>query len=314
MSPIITLTLNPAVDVALTADRLEPDQKIDCRNPVYHPGGGGINVARVVHRLGGATLAWFAGGGPVARLLHGLLDDEGVPSRMHEIAATTRQNISVTESETGNQFRLVLPGAPVEEMEMSMLLDRLCRMKAYGDIVAASGSLPPGAPADTYARVAACVHEQGSRFALDTRGPSLLGALGAPLWLLKTNEREMTEAGRALHGEDDWRKTARRIVAEGKAEIVMVSLGAGGAAGFTREAEYIVTAPKVEPVSTIGAGDSFMGAALLRFSHGRDLRDALRLGAAAGTAAVLTPATELCRPRDVWEILPEVAVREGVEG
>jgi 6-phosphofructokinase 2 len=153
--------LNPAIDESTSVEYVVSGSKLRCRAPQYEPGGGGINVARAVWRLGGEALALFAAGGPAGELLGDLLDREGVARIQIPIAEWTRRNLNVREEATGRQYRFVFPGPTLREPEWRQCLERLRGVRPTPEFVVASGSLPPGAPAGFYA-LAAGVGAQGA--------------------------------------------------------------------------------------------------------------------------------------------------------
>ena len=170
---IVTLTMNPAVDLSAAVDRVVADRKLRCGEPVREAGGGGINVARAVRRLGGEALALFPAGGPAGDLLKELLFGEGVPFVAIRTDGWTRENVNVSERETGKQFRFVLPGPSLEAAEWERCLETLSELEPFPRLLVVSGSLPPGVPPDFYARVARLVRSAGSRMILDTSGEPL---------------------------------------------------------------------------------------------------------------------------------------------
>jgi hypothetical protein len=145
---IVTLTMNPAIDVSTGVDYVIPAEKLRRGPPTYEPGGGGINVARAVARLGGEALALFVAGGPAGLLLGSLLDAEGVHYQAMPIAAWTRENLNVLETVTTRQFRFLMPGPTLLECEWQAVLDTITMLVPRPKYLVASGSLPPGVPAD----------------------------------------------------------------------------------------------------------------------------------------------------------------------
>jgi len=163
MGTIVTLTMNPALDIATSTDRVVPTHKLRCSPPRYDPGGGGINVARAVHALGGDAVAIFPIGGPAGEMIHHLLEQEGV--RHHPIATGgfTRESLAVEDRQTGEQFRFILPGPEVSVADQEGCLDQLSAVAAEADFIVASGSLPLGVREDFYARVARLAQVLGKR-------------------------------------------------------------------------------------------------------------------------------------------------------
>lgn len=299
MPTIATLTMNPTLDVSYDVERLEPTRKLRSHNEHYDPGGGGINVARVFVRLGGNAVCHYLSGGATGVALDGLLDLHQIVRRPTRIAQETRIACTVHEWESGREFRFVPEGPIVSETEWRACLDQLTDAKC--DYLVASGSLPRGVPADFYAMAAHIAQEEGFRFVLDSSGEALKAALaGARVHLVKPNEDELEQlAGRPLDTEEEYAAAAMAIVQRGAAELVAVTLGDKGGLLASKTGAQFLPAIPVEAKSAVGAGDSFLAAMVFALAKGRDPYDALRYGMAAGSAAVLTPGTDLCRVDDI---------------
>jgi 6-phosphofructokinase 2 len=298
MPPIITLTMNPALDIATSTDRVVPTHKLRCAAPRYDPGGGGINVARAVHALGGDAVAIFPAGGAAGEMIRHLLDEEGVCYDAIAIAGFTRESLAVEERASGNQFRFILPGPEISERDQQRCLDQLVLRAAGTSYIVASGSLPLGVPDNFYARVAALANSLGKRLVLDTSGPALKQAGG--VYLLKPSLRELQDLlGRQICTETDQEQAARDVIEQGRSEIVVLSLGAEGALLATADGCERFAAIPVEAISSIGAGDSMLAGIVLGLSRGLPLREAVRFGMAAGAAALFGTGTQLCRRADV---------------
>ena len=299
MAQIVTLTMNPALDITTATEQVVPGHKLRCEPPRYDPGGGGINVARAVHALGGDVLAIFPAGGAAGEMIRHLLHQEGVPHEAIAIAGFTRESLAVDDRRTGEQYRFLLPGPEVVPVDQERCLDRLARAAPEAEFIIASGSLPLGLPQDFYARVAELAKEHGKRFVLDTSGPALRAA-GRGIYLLKPSLRELAElTGREIRGERDEVAAAREVVADGRSEVVVVSLGARGALVASGKQSARLPAIPTQARSTVGAGDSMLAGIVFGLSRGLGLHDAVRLGIVAGTAALLGCGTQLCRREDV---------------
>ncbi len=298
MPVVLTLALNPAIDVSSEAETVRTSHKVRTRNETYDPGGGGINVARVITELGGDVEVLCLAGGVSGSLLEELLERDQVRRRLVRIEGNTRISFTVHETRTGLEYRFVASGPVLKASELEACLEAV-RTTDYRYLVA-SGSLPVGAPPDYFAQIGRIVAERGARFVLDSSGDGLGKTLGgAPVFLVKPSLSELeTLVGHALEGmaiED----AAFDLVRRGIAEIVAVSIGSEGAVFATREGAWRVPAIEVEARSTVGAGDSFVGALTFALAEGRRLEDAAMLGIAAGAAAVLRPGTKLCSRENV---------------
>lgn len=309
MPQVVTFTPNPAIDVSTSVDAVVPTRKLRCAPARRDPGGGGINVARVIARLGGDVTALYPMGGSAGRLLHRLLEQEGVRSETVLVSDETRKDFTVLEQTSGLQFRFVLPGPKLGAGEWQNCLDALAAIDAGARLIVASGSLPLGVPEDFYARAARHAAKLGIRFVLDAAGAPLSAALREPIHLLKPNLNELQSlAGTALESEAQWLKAARRLVADFPIDIVALTLGHRGALLVTRD-EAVRAAPLgVNVASAVGAGDSFLGGMVFKLARGDALREAFRYGVAAGSAAVLNPGTALCVAADVDELYRKVVI------
>ncbi len=309
MASIVTLTPNPAIDLSTTIDRVVPIVKLRCRAQQRDPGGGGINVARVIKRFGGEVEAIFTAGGCTGQLLGRLVDDEGITSRVIQVEAETREDFYVSESGTQLQYRFILPGQSLRESEWQQCLSTLATSTPPPKFVVGSGSLPPGVPHDFYARAAAIAQSLGAKFCLDTSGPPLAAALEQGVYLIKPNLTEMSELiGVELESESDWLLKARALLDSGKVEVIALSLGHIGALIVTRNLALRARALAVKPVSAVGAGDSFLGALVFGLASGANFEEALRLSMAAGAAALINQGTELCHTTDVYRLSAEVQI------
>jgi 6-phosphofructokinase 2 len=298
MPLILTLTMNPALDIATTTEIVVPTEKLRCGEPRYDPGGGGINVARAVRLLGGEARAIFPAGGMSGAMLCDLLKDQGVPYTFVPIPGITRESFAVAEGQTGKQYRFLLPGPALSAGDQARCLDTLATYAPEASFIVASGSLPPGVPADFYARVAGLARASGVRFVLDTSGPALAAA-GNDIFLLKTSLRELEQlAGASIQGEWEEEDAARRVIALKRARNLVVSLGARGALLADEMVICRFAAIPVEAVGSVGAGDSMVAGIVLSLVRGLTLTEAVRFGMAAGAAALLRPGTELCRRED----------------
>jgi 6-phosphofructokinase 2 len=305
---VVTLTMNPAIDESAEVEHVVADRKLRCSTPLYEPGGGGINVARAIHRLGGRTLAIYPAGGPAGRLLEELLDGEGVPQRPLPIAGWTRENLNVRERATRRQFRFVLPGPELLTGEGERCLEALRSLRPPPEYLVASGSLPPGLPPNFYARIAALAKEMGARLLLDASGEPLRLALGAGVYLAKPSLREFEElTGTVQPGEPRLLERARQLLVETRCTALVLSLGAKGALFVTATEAEQLGSPGVVVASTVGAGDSMLGGIALFLAAGRSLREAVRFGLAAAASSVRHPGTQLCDPRETDLLYAQMA-------
>lgn len=309
MTEIVTVTLNPAVDVSTSVEHIVDTHKLRCARPRRDPGGGGINVARTVHRLGGDCVALYLAGGPTGDVLTLLLDAEQVPAVRMRIAGETRENVCVTETATGREYRFLMPGPLVTAVEWRDCAARIAALQPAPRYLVLSGSLPPGAPDDLYATLARTAAANGTRVVVDAAGPALRAALDAGVHLVKPSLDELSAlAGEPLDEASACGKAAE-LVAQGRADIVALTLGARGAWVVTRERALRLPGRPATVCSTVGAGDSFVGGMVWALARGAPFDDACRYALAASAASVEHPGTALCTRADVERIHAELVAQ-----
>ena len=310
MTSILTVTLNPALDVSGDTEIIRATRKCRTLNERYDPGGGGINVARVIKTLGGDTEALFLAGGETGDLLDRLLEEKHIRRQRISIPGMTRIGFMVRETSTGLEYRFVPEGPPIPPDAVAPCLDAVARHN--GDYVVVSGSLPAGTPTDLYAQMAGIAARRGAKFVLDSSGAGLRVTLEkARVHLIKPSIGELEQLVSEKLDIDGACHAAAQIVSRGAAEIVAVTLGADGAIIADADGTEFVSAVHVRVRSAVGAGDSFLAAMTLALTEGRPTREAFRFGIAAGAAAAMTPGTELCRREDVMKLYLRMSSDEG---
>ncbi len=313
MPDIVTLCMNPALDITTGTEVVRASDKLRCAAARYDPGGGGINVARVAQALGADSLAVFPLGGPSGEVVAKLLAAEGLAVQRVAIGGWTRESFTVNESSTAAQYRFVLPGPELTPAEQAECLLHLRRAAASASIVVASGSLPPGVPDDFYQQVAEICAELDVKFVLDTSGGGLK-QFTSKVFLVKPSLRELREcAGRELADENEQHNAARELIDRGAAECVLVSLGAKGALLVTAAGGLRYEPVSVPPGSSVGAGDAMVAGVAVGLTRGWALSEAVRLGIAAGAAVHLTPGTAACTREDTERLFAQSAAPVAVQ-
>jgi 6-phosphofructokinase 2 len=306
---IVTLTMNPAIDISTSVREMVTEHKLRCLKTRRDPGGGGINVARTLKRFGADPLAIFPMGGPSGHMLERLVAAEEVRHQSFMIARDCRANFTANDLKSGQQYRFVLPGPTLGEEEWNAGLG-LTTAAASNGYAVASGSLPRGVPHDFYARLARSLRVAGgAKLVLDTSGPPLKHALDVGCYLVKPSLSEFNDL--IGEGKDDharYHAAARNLVVNGKAEIVALTMGPDGAMLITREVSLYAKPVPVTVRGTVGAGDSFLGLLVLSLARGKPLDEAFRQACAAGAAALLSPGTGLCSPEAVAQLAPQVEI------
>lgn len=308
-SSLATLTLNPALDLQTAVDSIEPENKLRCDEPRKDAGGGGVNVARVIRRLGGRARCLAPLGGLTGQVVAARLAEEGLEAHVVPIAGETRQSFTVLDRSRGVEYRFVMPGPGLTARELRAVEEALDRLAPEPSILVISGSLPPGLAPAHLSRLCGRLGRRGVRLALDASGNGLRAGLEAGVWLVKPNRKELADClGLDLPDRDTQLKAARELAVGGAAEWVALSLGADGAllvgAGF---AAYAWALP-IAPVSTVGAGDSFMAGLVWDLSRGKRPEAALATAVAAASATLLSPGSGMARRRDILRLRSQVRV------
>jgi len=306
MPSIITITFSPCIDKSTSVPSLVPEKKMKCALPKLEPGGGGINVARALKKLGGEATAIFPSGGYTGKFFNHLLEKENIPMLIIETANETRENIIVLDESGNKQYRFGMPGTELREEEWERCLKATEGINNAGYIIA-SGSLPPGIPADIYARLARIAGRKNAKFIVDTSGEALKHATDEGVYMLKPNLGELSSlAGKAELTVAEAKDIARGMIAKGKCEAMVISMGAAGAIVVTKDIIETITPPQVIKKSTVGAGDSMLAGIVHYLSSGKGMLASARYGVACGTAATMNPGTELCKKEDADRLYAQI--------
>lgn len=310
-APILTVTLNPALDFAGSVAQVLPNRKLRLGEVLTDPGGGGINIARVVTRLGGQARAAVSLGGVLGDEIARLLDEAGIDRLALPCPGPSRQSLSVTDASNGKQYRFVMPGPVWTEALTRQALEALAAAVPTGGWVALSGSNPPGLADDFATHLAARVAAGGGALLVDTSGPALLALAearaGIAVLRIDRVEAEFL-AGRPLPEHADTAGFAQDLVAQGVAEVVVLARGSEGNILADASGAWHARAVPVEVVSAVGAGDSFAAGLLLGRARGGDWPQALALAAACATATCMMPATRLGHAGDIARFLAQGAI------
>lgn len=303
MTGILTVTLNPALDVSTSVPRVIPEHKLRCAAPSLETGGGGVNVARAIGELGGRAKAFVALAGHTGAQYGDLLAQEPLDPVVFDIPGDTRQSLAVTDEGTSAQYRFVMPGPRWSPELADAAITAIADATPRGGFVVLSGSQPPGTPLHFPTDLAAGIEGRGARLILDTSGPplrALLAVGSARHHVLRLDGAESADlAGRVLSSREEVADFAQSLIADGIAEVVVLAMGADGSILATADGRWHATTVDVPVRSKVGAGDSFVGAFTYALAQGATPPDALVRGCAAASAAVMTDASMLCRRADV---------------
>jgi 6-phosphofructokinase 2 len=307
MKNIVTITMNPAIDKSTSVKHVSAERKLYCEAPKFEPGGGGVNVSRAIKKLGGDSLVLYSAGGLTGQRLTELLQNEQLNHKPFLIEGMTRENLIVLDETTTQQYRFGMPGATLKDNEWQQILDEILTLTPAPGFIVASGSLPPGVPVDFYARIARLAKDINAKVIVDSSGESLKLALEENVFLIKPNIREFRELfNEEIKIESQIINAVQGLIKSGKCEVIVVSLGSAGAIAASKEGVEHIIPPTVPIISKVGAGDSMVAGMVLKFAQGESIKESVRFGIAAGSAAVMTPGSELCRKEDTERLYSEM--------
>ena len=294
---IVTLTINPSLDKSTQFTGLIAEQKIRCKPPRYDAGGGGINVSKAISRLGGDSLCVFSSGGSPGIKLEELVQKEGIEIKTISTQNWTRENLVALDTNTNSQYRFCFPGASISDLEKETIIQTVQQLKPK--YLVASGSLNEGLATDFYQKIADLAKATGTKLIVDTSGEALKKVLEKGVYLVKPNIGELAKLiGVERLETNEVEVAARKLIEKGSAEIVVVSLGAQGAVLVTATQTEFVPAPNVVKKSTVGAGDSMVGAMVWALSLNKSLKEVVQWGVACGSAATMNEGTQLFKLED----------------
>lgn len=293
--PIVSVTMNPAVDLFAVTETIHADSKSRCDKALEEPGGGGINVARNIQRLGTNTLVVFPAGGLNGERLKQLLQQDGCRFQAVPVASETRQNFAITERSTGAMHHFVFPGPDLSAAELSACQQAILEQKPTPEYLVLSGSIPASVPDDFYGDLTQAANAQGTKVVLDSSGRALRGALYRGAYLAKLNRYEFAELGYPTDAPiEALRQQMQDEVTKGAVDVLIVTLARGGALLCSKQGEHYYFMPPPSPiVSHVGAGDSFVSALVFHLQRGTSLREAFRYGVAAASTKVQTEGNQL---------------------
>lgn len=305
---ITTICLNPCFDKTVEVDTLQMGEVNRIRKVRLDMGGKGINVATVVHRLGLEAQCIGCMGEDGAALLRTLLDREGLRHEFITVPGIVRTNMKLIMGDQKGVTELNEPGTPLAPEHLKAFF-QLAREKARDSgVVVLTGSLPPDCPESTYHDL--MCEMDGTACILDTTGKSMIRGAEARPFLMKPNLSELQSTlGLELRTLRSIRDAALLFISKG-AKHMVVSMGAMGAMYVDKDRTLFAPALRVNPNSTVGAGDAMIGGILKGLEVERDMASAFRYGVAAGAASVMTEGTQLIRLDDFEMLLKQVRVQE----
>ena len=308
---IYTVTLNPALDKTVEIPSLVVDGVNRIASMRTDPGGKGINVSKVIQKLGGESIAVGILGGNTGSAVRSAVEAMKLKTSFLFIEGETRTNLKVIDPVNHTNTDLNEPGLTVSKEILDRLLEDLLSRIKEGDIVVISGSLPLGAPKDTYAVWVKACKEAGAKVLLDADGELLQKGMEASPYLIKPNHHELSElVGKKLETPQELEKAARRLMKEYGIKKIVISRGSAGALYITEDETIFAEGLSVPVKSTVGAGDSVVAALAISEEAGWSLEKTVRLSTACGAANVMCSGTQAAEYDVIRELMPQVVFRQ----
>jgi 1-phosphofructokinase family hexose kinase len=305
---ILSLTINPAIDRNLTADRLAFEDRAYITSKRESAGGRGINASCVIHAFGGKTAAVVISGGKAGAQFEAMLKCCGFPVIVVPIEEEIRTNLTISDLQ-GLTIKLNEIGPRVSPAEVRRLETTIVRRLKGASWVMMCGSLPPGVPVDFYAKLIGTARKHGVKTLLDTDGEALREGIRANPTVVAPNQPEAERLlDTALITNNQVLDAVGRMRVMG-AESVVLSLGARGAVGASATDLIEVIPPRIDVVCPIGAGDALAAAFVWSMRQNENFEQAVRWGVAAGTASARLPGVAFASRDQAEEIYRQVEVR-----
>ena len=306
MSSIYTVTLNPALDKTVRVPNFTVDQVNRITWIRQDAGGKGINVSKVIAKLGGESTAIAVLAGQTGQWIANALDENNIKVQAIAVPGETRTNLKVVDAERGTNTDINEPGPEVTDSVLEQALVDVISKTSAGDIVVLSGSLPRRASIDTYGHWTSALRNAGLKVYLDADGAALSAGLEQKPYFTKPNDHELSAMlGRELVDVDAIATAASEIVAGG-IDTVCVSMGGNGAVYATANEVWYAGPVKVKVGSTVGAGDSVVAAFAFADAQGLSTEDALRLAMTTGAANVMESGTQAAERSVVDSLIKKV--------
>ncbi|HEX4960538.1 MAG TPA: 1-phosphofructokinase [Thermoanaerobaculia bacterium] len=308
MSPVVTVTLNPAIDQTLTVPGFAAGRVNRVAASRCDAGGKGVNVASVLAGLGVETIATGFLGADNAAFFATFFERKGIADRFVRIAGATRTGIKIVNDSTRETTDVNFPGLTPMREDAAELFARISALAAPDRWFVLSGSVPAGIEDGVYARMIDAIHARGGKVVLDTSGRPLATALASRPEVMKPNVDELSElASQELATPAAVRGAAATLLAHG-VELVVVSMGGEGAVFVNREQSLLARPPKVAVRSTVGAGDAMVAGLVSAMIQGLPLADVARTATACGAYAVTRVGSGIDDLGEVRRLMGEVEI------
>lgn len=307
---ILTINANAAVDIVFYIDRFISGETMRPTKVVYSVGGKGLDTAVVLQALGAQHKAVSFIAGRNGETLAGLLKERGVEADLVWLDGETRVSNVIVEMGLGRHSHITTFGYTVSPPDCAVFKERIRAHAAEASWAVIAGSLPGGAPPSFYSDITRLLHQLGVKVLIDGFGQPARETLAESPEIMKMNREEfITTFNVRPQSRDDWIDAVYQEMQHHNIGSFVLTCGKDGILAFTPHAVYQAVAPEMEEVNAAGSGDAVSAALAYRLSLGETWEQALRWGAAAGAAVVLTEGTAECRLEDVLNIYPQTSVQ-----
>lgn len=308
--PIVTVTLNPAIDRTLHLANFTLGQVNRVASERTDPGGKGINVAKVIKALEHPVLVTGFLGNNNASVFQNYFKKEEIYNHFVETAGENRVNIKIVDTTSDVVSELNFPGITPTPLDLDQLVTTLRELAITHKWFVLAGSLPPTVPTDIYAKLITMLHEYDCKVILDTSGPALAAGIAARPFAVKPNLPELSQLMNSpMESDDEILKAIKHLLSQG-IEKVAISLGEKGSLVADCNQILRAKAPTVPVSSTVGAGDAFVAGFSVGQARNLSLADSVRLASASAGAAVALPGTQAASLNQVNELINKVQINE----
>lgn len=307
-SPVVTVTLNPAVDKTVVIGKLQVGGLNRVQDVRIDPGGKGINVAKVLIQFGVNVIATGLIGGSQGQQLLKQLERENIQGNFLQSEGETRVNLKIVEEETKLTTEINEPGILINPEVLNNFSEKLSLLLNHASVIVLGGSLPPGIPEAIYKDYIELANRKGVKTILDAEGVALEEGIKARPFAVKPNIYELEKLiGKRLTTNQEIISAGKSLVQKG-VSLVMVSMGEQGSIVLTEKEAYRATPFTITPQSTVGAGDSMVATLVYSLLQGYSLEEIARWTTTAGTVTASKTGTQVCTLEEVQHFLPKVQV------
>ncbi len=305
--PIVSLSLNPAIDLTYEINDLQHDKKTRAISSHYDPGGTGINVGRALEKLGANSFTCCITAGKMGDFLHSMLNQELSNVTTLQVKGETRINTTLIQQSPQYQYEINALGPSITQTELDKIISQFLSLCQQG-IGVLTGSLPPGAPDNIYQNINIALQNQGGRCIIDAPVAVMKKALESSPFLIKPNQHELELlTNKKLNSLEEIANEARSIVEQGT-QYVCVSLAEKGALLVAGDNSYYCNSPKIKVNSTVGAGDSIVAGFAYAFTQNKSPQQALKFAVACGAGTATQKGTQLFHIKELENLSEQITI------